>query len=114
MLINKSSRGWEITDLISISRLATLSLRVGIHRTGGVLPLRLSCSVFLPRLPLHQTEGDGAQDVEDDGDQELPLQSQPGRVEECDGAAERLHELEDGETCRGVLFERSGQDRSDL
>ena len=97
---------------MSISRLPTLGVTVRIHGTGGVLSLRFS--VFLPRLPLHQTEGDGAQDIEDDGDQELPLESQKGRVEKCDGAAQRLHELEDGETCGGVLFERSGQDGCDL
>ena len=83
-----------------------------------------------PGLPLHEAEGDGPRHVQDDGDQKLPLEGQVPevhrrlgwydhpviipRVEEGDGAAEALHELEYGEPSRGLLLECAAQYRGDL
>ena len=39
-------------------------------------------------LPLHQTECDGASNIKEHGDQELPLEGEVGGVEERDGTTE--------------------------
>ena len=44
----------------------------------------------------------------------LPLEGEVGRVEEGNGAAQTLHELEDGESGGGLILEGAAQQRRDL
>ena len=68
----------------------------------------IECHLQL-RLPLHQAEGDSPSHVKDDCDQQLPLESQELGVEEGNGTAQTLHELEDGKSLGWFLLERSSK-----
>ena len=70
--------------------------------------------VPLVRGPLDQAEGDGADDVEADHDEQLPVERDVAGVEQRDSGRGGLDELEDRERRRRVILPDSTEDGEHL
>ena len=81
------------------------------HVHKGVSLLK---SGLLVPSPFNGAEADCAHDVEYDGNEELPVQLDEGRIPEGGGGGRRLHELEDGKGGHRVLLEGTAQNGIDL
>ena len=71
-------------------------------------------TTLLVPSPFNRAEGDSAEDVQDDRDEELPVEFEDGGIPEGDGLGQGLHELEDCEGRGRVVFEGTSKDGKQL